>query len=331
MRESKKRDSLTRGCRAFGAAMLVTLVAGVAVLQAGQADFAAATGFSGRNGFTCVSCHVPPLDTVPEAQLVVEGVPDAWEPGGSYPLTVRIEGGPPAVPVLAPQGGFEIAADAGRFSIPPDMEGLLRQPGPDSMTYTPDGTLMRQWAVDWTAPRLDDLRTPPADVTFWAAGVAANGNHNIQLNASDGGEHGDRTDNTTYTVPASPEAKRSWQDRPLLPPRVSESDVRVDAGTDAVIRGEHRDDNATHIGWRLDGGPWSTRETGSAWRLVLTDLPPGTVEVEVRSEGAQRLSAPVPVHVDVDGGLFGLRGTPAPTFLAPAALLFIALWVRNRR
>lgn len=306
---------MMRDRRALIALGLVALVAGVALLQAGQASFAAATGFSGRNGFTCISCHLPPETPVPEATIAVDGVPETWDPDTSYALTVRVEGGPPAVPAIAPQGGFEIAASAGRFAIPPDMEGLLRQPGPDSVTYTPEGTLMRTWAVEWTAPAAVE---PPEPVTFWAAGVAANGNHNIQLNTSDGGETGDRTASIVLDAPADPDVVAAWEALPLVAPRIDAATVVADA---YVVRGGHGDGNATHIAYRTDGD-WTRQEAIGAWTLEFPD-PPETLEV--RSEGAGRVSPPVTVvEPTTDEGL-----PPVGTVPVLVALLFMG-WMLRR-
>lgn len=274
--------------------LAAAVLAGAAALAAVQANFAAADGFSGQYGATCVACHtVAPVPQVP-AEAVLEGLPDAWVPGATYTLTVRVEGGPPALPAPAPQGGFELSADLGRFAEPPGMEDRLRRPLPNSIGYEPAGTLMRSWTVEWRVPPVGELPGVPGFAHLWLAVVAASGNHVIATNASDGGERFDQVDALQATVPPSAEAMRAWLDLPLAAPAV-DGVRKSDAGW--TVDGRHRDANATHLLVQVDGGGWTQRETGPAWKLVL---PASAASAALKSSGAGRSS--LPVALDISGG-----------------------------
>ena len=99
---------------------IVVVLAGLAIATAwtAQANFGSAAGFSGRNGgVTCIACHAPPNPVNNDAKAVLTGLPATWNVGGAYPLTLRVEGGPAAMPDPQAQGGFDIAADGGSFAI----------------------------------------------------------------------------------------------------------------------------------------------------------------------------------------------------------------------
>lgn len=296
------------------AALALALPALWAVHEAG-ANFAAADGFSGQGGVTCTSCHQPPHPTDDTAEAHLEGLPATWLPGAVYPLTIRVTGGPPALPAPAPQGGFDLAADAGTFAPDPARPELFRSPSPHEITYTAAGTQMRAWHVTWTAP---GLTARPAPAHLWLAVLAANGNHVVAANASDGGETFDSTAATTATVPPDAAALAQWEALPLIPPT-----ARATAAADGswTVDGEHNDANATELLLRLDGGAWALRETGREWRVAV---PAGAHVLDFRSDGSGRTS---PVQTLAFGGT---ESSPSPaSHTAPlpfaAALLAIAL------
>lgn len=305
--------------RLLSAAALAALLAGSAWLaQDAQANFADAAGFSGRGGATCISCHTEapfPL-APPAATAVLEGLPEAWDVGTTYPLTVRVEGGPPAMPAPQPQGGFDLALDAGTVAIPPAFADLLRTPNPQEATYQPAGTLMREWQVEWTAPGLAER---PRDVRVWLAVISANGNHVIASNASDGGERFDASAHVALAVPPSAAADAAWRTLPLAAPTAvaQVNDLRT------VFDGRHADGNATHLQWRLDGGAWETRETGSEWHVRVDDVSAGPHTFEFASEGADRRS---PVQaLSFDGPGFDLPGGRDSPALGPVPLVLLVL------
>lgn len=307
------------------AAFLLVVVAAAATAQLAGANFADAAGFSGRAGATCVACHTPvpfPLNP-PAAAAILEGLPEAWDPGATYRLTVRVEGGPPAMPAPQPQGGFDLDVSAGTLAVPAEFEGLLRTPHAQEATYLPAGTLMRTWQVDWTAP---SLAVEPAPVTLWLAVLAANGNHVIATNASDGGERLDSSAALQAAVPPSDAARAGWVALPLQPPAAN----LTAAASVIQVEGRHTDGNATRLLWSLDGQPWQARDTALQWRLELP-LEDGEHQLLLRSEGAGRSSPDTrldfgrPALFDLPGDG---RSTPLPLVVSLAALA-VALLLRR--
>ncbi len=304
-------------------AALLVFVA-LAASHAG-ANFAAVSGFSGRNGATCISCHTlaPAPFTPPEANAVLEGLPEGWMPGETYALTVRVEGGPDALPAPQPRGGFEMATSAGTFHIPVGFEEQLRIVEETEVTYRPAGTLLREWKVEWVAP---NLAREPAPVHFWLAVLAANGNHLIASNTSDGGERFDAADHLSVAVPPSLAATTLWQALPLIAPEAA-------AARDASgwsVAGRHPDGNATHLAFRLDDGPWERRATGTSWRLLFPNLA-GDHVVTVQSEGAGRASPETTVILDGPATVPFTQETPIHPVLPLAALLAATLFLQSRR
>ena len=187
---------------------------------------------------------------------------------------------------------------------------------------------MREWQVDWTAPGLERR---PAGVHAWLAVIAANGNHLIASNASDGGERLDASAHLTALVPPSQATLDAWRALPLLAPAAEVEAVEPYV----LLAGRHADGNATHLRWRVDGGAWQERATGQDWRLRLDGLAPGTHTVDYASAGAGRASPAARTAVDVPGFAIDLPGgrdapaVPLPVLLA--ALGALSVLVRSLR
>lgn len=128
------------------------------------------------NFMNCTTCHRDfPLNSG-DGELSMDGLPAAFLPGNTYPLTV----------VLADEDqqrwGFELTvldgADeaAGTFGVvDPLHTALSDNPGsdPDYLKHTADGTYNGDpgpvaWQFEWTAPDVPQ-------VTFYLSGNAANG------------------------------------------------------------------------------------------------------------------------------------------------------------
>jgi hypothetical protein len=304
--------------------LVLAAVACAAAASTGVANFADAAGFSGRNGATCVACHNRPMPASDDAKAVLEGVPSEWDVGATYPLTVRIEGGPAPAPAPQPQGGFDLAVQGGELQLRPEDADKLRLARPDEATYKGPGTLQRDWRLAWVAPGLE---AAPAEVSLWLAVVSANGNHVIATNASDGGESLDSVDAIRLTVPPSAAAVQAWRSLPLAAPEATAN--RTADGW--VVQGRHADTNATAVAWSLDGAPWDSQPTGSAWRLVFPGSGVGH-RLSLRSEGADRTSPEATLQLgSAEAALpFGDRDAPAPFPLAVGALLG-AVAVATRR
>ena len=311
----------------LSAALVAGLLAGSAWLgQDAAANFAASPGFSGRAGPTCLACHTEAPVGHEAAAVVFDGLPEAWELGRTYRLTVRVEGGPAAMPAPAPQGGFDLSIDGGSFAVPAGFEGKERVPNPQEITYLPDGTLMREWQVDWTAPGLESR---PAAHGVWLAVLAANGNHVVAANTSDGGERFDSVASLAATLPPAPSAVVAWMALPLLAPTAS---ATVDADGAVQVAGRHLDGNATSVAWSLDGGAWQSRPTGPEWRLRLEGLSAGSHRLAYHSEGSDRVSPEGSLDVAVPGFALDLgQGHDAPSSVLLPLLSLVAAILLSRR
>jgi hypothetical protein len=305
------------------ASLLLLGVAAPWAAHEASARFADAAGFSGRaGGETCIACHQPAHPTAPPAVARLEGLPEAWEPGRTYRLAVAVEGGPPALPAPQPQGGFDLAASAGRFGVPDGMQGRVRVvDGGHEATYLPDGTLLRAWEVEWTAP---GLAAEPASARFWLAVLAANGNHVVATNASDQGETLDTEATLQALVPPSAAAREAWRALPLAPPQASWV-----PGPEPTLRGRHLDGNATSLSFSLNGAQPSHRDTAAEWVLRLPGIPAGSHTLELRSHGAGRSSPPLVLEVPRPGPAQPAARDAGAAHALPAALLMLALAARR--
>ncbi len=271
------------------------------------ADFGASEGFSGKQGITCDACHRG--GAAPGMQVVLEGLPDGWEYGETYDLVLRIEGGPPANPSpVNPEGGFDLEVDAGTITGDP---ALTWNPSPQELTYTAEGTLTRTWAIQWQAP---PVGSPARGIGWWLASVAANGNHIIGQDDTQG-ETGDATAAIAGSVLPSPASVAAWRSLPVPPPVLGEPVMvdgswRIQGSVEPIIdRVEARVDGA---GWQEVGKPAFTLE-----------VPAGVGQIQVRAWIDDRVSESVTVSLDVE---------EAP---APGALFFVAVFgllaARSRR
>lgn len=136
---------------------------------------------------TCQACHAEYPLNEPPGRLRVEGLPERWEPGESYPLTVQLhDRGMRAA-------GFQLAARwsdgpaAGRSAGTLEaLSGRVAVAPADStgVTYAqhtregsePASPELASWALVWTAPA-----TPPdrrhGRIVFHAAANSANGDN----------------------------------------------------------------------------------------------------------------------------------------------------------
>jgi hypothetical protein len=134
-------------------------------------------GFSGGFGEdTCVACHFEAdLNTGP-GSLAIEGLPDSWQPGESYAVTVVLTR--PGMKI----GGFELTArfaeggaQAGSLAPAAGHEAQMKVSSSFDVQYAHHvraGTEVvkadtARWTVVWTAP------VQAGTVLFHAAGNAA--------------------------------------------------------------------------------------------------------------------------------------------------------------
>lgn len=277
------------------------LVLALALAMGVQATFASSAGFSGRNA-DCTVCHAAPA---PQAATAHLEVPETWSPGGTYLLEARVTGGPTPVLPFRPQGGFELEAERGHFAVAAAQADLYRVPRDGVITYEPPATSFREWTLTWQAPPPWQEPTP---ITFWLAAMAANGDHDPELNRSTGGERGDAVDTVSVTVPPDPEVVAAWQALPLHAPVVDRA-TEISGGW--RIEGHHPDANATHLVVVRDEVERRV-QTERAWVVQLE----GSLDAVLRAEGAGRTSSEVQLSQEANQ-------SPAPWAAVPllAALL----------
>lgn len=316
-------------------AWLLVLLVMLAAPWVAEAKFAESQGFSGRHGVTCQSCHVQtPGGLVPPAEAAIEGLPVAYQAGAQYRFTVSVRGGPDASPLpTQPQGGFDVEVDAGTLEAGAGMEGRLRFPKPNEATYTGEGTLRRTWSLVWHAPEVSQR---PTNVTFWAAVLAANGNH-LMGGPDSAGERGDAAATVRLTVPPTEGTRQAWSLRPVPPPRIDPPAAWPASGMPLVIHGAV-DEDSDGAEWRLDGGSWDGAIGAPAFIVSLTVPPPGAHVLEARAVRGTASSDPVLLEFRIldDGGPARIDGEPAAgpawglLLLAPLAPAVWMLW-RSRR
>lgn len=144
-------------------------------------------GVSGGPGEdTCVMCHSTfGLNSGP-GMLTIAG-PPSYEPGQTYPVTVTLQ------QAGQTRWGFEFSPlDQGTCTIiDPTQTQLSLSGGRTYVKHTVAGTNAgtpgpTAWTFNWTAPT-----DPPASITFYAAGNAAN---------NDGGNSGDYIYTATHSM-----------------------------------------------------------------------------------------------------------------------------------
>lgn len=139
------------------------------------------TGAPGEVNCTTSGCHddgVPNTGTAQTA-LLIEGNPEAYTPGQSYNITIRITD-PNVV-----RFGYQLVAltpdgkNAGNFEVIDEertqvIQNHLKLTDRQYATYTYDGTAAvktgeSEWKIRWTAPEKNE-----GDVQFYLATVSAN-------------------------------------------------------------------------------------------------------------------------------------------------------------
>ena len=123
---------------------------------------------NGAPQLNCVQCHVG-ADQNP-AEFTIEGLPEQFEPGKTYKITLKITKGPDCSGGVA-CGGFAVEVDAGELVVTDEKNTFIATAptGENLLTHTKDGSLLREWSFEWKAP---EDATP---VTFKISVIAANG------------------------------------------------------------------------------------------------------------------------------------------------------------
>lgn len=135
----------------------------VGALPARRTAEAPPPGFSGGFGEpSCVACHLDNEVNAFGGRVLVEGLPDAYEAGKEYVLTVRLEAGGTAV------AGFEMTArfsegasresNAGILTPLDQHSAVTDSAGISYLHHTRAGSVVTadtgsRWALQWIAPQ----------------------------------------------------------------------------------------------------------------------------------------------------------------------------------
>ncbi|NPA85239.1 MAG: hypothetical protein GXO07_04445 [Crenarchaeota archaeon] len=125
---------------------------------------------NGAPNFSCTMCHQDAKPIAPQ-NIVISGLPQYYEPGKAYKLTIEIKDVNECTPAMVACGGFALQASAGEFKIIDPENTFIAQPAPGEsfVTHTKAGSMMKKWTVEWIAPQ------EPQPVTLKVAALAANG------------------------------------------------------------------------------------------------------------------------------------------------------------
>ena len=176
-----------RGTRLFAAgtaAVLATALLGAARPDVSRGAYPDKPPLKHTGGFgepTCVQCHLGAEPNAAGGTLSITGVPDAFRPGETYRLTVRVARAEMVV------GGFQLAARFADGVAAGRQAGTLRAvderaqvttdtvSGVQYASQTKPGAEQTahwaaEWSLDWTAPA-----TSAGPVVFHLAANAGNG------------------------------------------------------------------------------------------------------------------------------------------------------------
>ncbi len=303
---------------------VVLLVALVVASAAWLPSTARMNGVSGRAEGGC-ACHGggAPFDGV-AGQLPVlallDGAPEAYEPGQTYELSAAIGGDFPYL-----NGGFNLNASAGMLTVPAGEDNVqittLDTFGGVAGEATHKTPASRSWRVDWTAPR-----EGVGQVTFRLAVNSVNGNS--QPDQADLWNLFQVTSQEVNVAPVAPipevigvgpgAVNVSWAQPPA-----DLVEIQVHGGEAGFT----------------PGGGTLLATVGPAERGVsLTDLPPGPYTIVLRVIDQGGLSAdsepaavtiPAPAPEPVAEAEAPEKGLPAAPMLALIALVAGAL-IRRR-
>ncbi len=122
---------------------------------------------NGAPALNCVQCHQDAKNR--PAKFVVEGLPEKYEPGKTYKITIKITEGPKCTSVAC--GGFAVWASAGKLIVIDKTNTMLAKlpTGETILTHTKAGSHLREWTFEWQAP------SSCTKVTFKISVLAANG------------------------------------------------------------------------------------------------------------------------------------------------------------
>ena len=247
---------------------------GLGVLQVGVD--AHRSGYTGSSTTGC-SCHSSSASS--SVTVTVTGQPAEYTPLTVYALTVKVQGGPS--PGGVSQGGFDLGATAGFFTVPSGATDV--QIADSEATHTSSGADQRQWTVDWTAPMQGT-----GSVTFNVVGLSTNG---------DGSTSGDLWNKASYTI-----AEKVNVD--TVPPRISISSPtegqQFPVGTTQVQVSGTASDNigVTSVEISKDGINWQPGTGTTSWTATMT-VGTGATALQARAKDAANNLGTAKVNITV--------------------------------
>lgn len=151
--------------------VVLTLAAALAATAGAHANAGGAPENAAVNGCTCHG-NEPSSD----AAVELGGLPDAYDAGTDYELTLSVSG-PEALPIGQNEGGFQVIVSAGSLQPSSNAEQNLNE---TTLTHGSAGNDQRSWDFTWSSPTGSAATQP---VTFWYAGNAVNGDTTNQNDA----------------------------------------------------------------------------------------------------------------------------------------------------
>lgn len=122
-------------------------------------------GATGDNG-TCFDCHQDWGAAPRDGGLVIEGVPETFEPGHEYGLRISLARGTGPQPFYALTYAFELRATGGNITPLDPYTTVARGPLEVASRAV---TNVTEWRLLWTSPATDE------DVRFFAGAVVGDG------------------------------------------------------------------------------------------------------------------------------------------------------------
>ena len=142
-------------------AVMIAIIATILLTQGGISSSHGVEGYS-ESGCTCHG------ETPGEnAEVEILGIPEVYEQGQEYFLTIRLSGGPDAAE-NGHTGGFNLKASLGDLE-PTDLSTYVTEN--NEITHDHGGANQREWIVKWIAPISDEA------VNFTIAGNIVDGDH----------------------------------------------------------------------------------------------------------------------------------------------------------
>ena len=155
------------------------------------------------NAETGCLCHGAPSES-DAVVAILQGVPETYEAGATYNLTIHIERGSqaPAQVDSGTKGGFSLKVSRGILNIPDDMVSFVRLNSEGEAWHTLAGDKRgNDWELNWTAPS-------SGTVTFFLAVNAVNGNMEGSPTSTIG-PTGDAWSASTFTSKGPPVEKET--------------------------------------------------------------------------------------------------------------------------